>query len=251
MSLTALGVLVLSFCTLGLGRQFVRVRFLAPMAKWILKVYGFNLKIPNMEKYFDRQVMYMFNHPSSLDIFMNAALGIPNARYLLTTKIIPILPLSFIAWLLGARFIHPQNDKHKRLHDFINATKTLKKSSDSVFASPEGSHQVIKKIAPFNKGVFHMALELKIPIVALFIYIPHDADPFIDIKTYKASDISIEVLAEIKTHDLSLQNLDGLVEKVKDLYLAKYEMAHNVAKNESKKSPNVSRDMAEIQIEIS
>jgi putative phosphoserine phosphatase/1-acylglycerol-3-phosphate O-acyltransferase len=46
-----------------------------------------------------------------------------------------------------------------------------------VYLSPEGGRITTGRLGPFNKGAFHLATNLKAPVVPFYIDIPRDVDP--------------------------------------------------------------------------
>ena len=55
---------------------------------------------------------------------------------------------------------------------FQAAERVLRRTGDSVYLSPEGTRITGGTIGHFNKGTFHLATDLRVPIVPLFIDIP-------------------------------------------------------------------------------
>jgi 1-acyl-sn-glycerol-3-phosphate acyltransferase len=85
--------------------------------------------------------------------------------------------LGGIGYLIGVFWTVPQEYRQKRRAIFERAARALKRSGESVYLSPEGERITDGTIGPFNKGAFHLATDLRAPIVPLYIAIPRSIDP--------------------------------------------------------------------------
>jgi len=125
----------------------------------------------------ETQTVYISNHTSTIDMFVLISLRLPNARFFLSGFLRKLLPLGLIGYLTGIFWTVPQSFPEKRVEIFKRAARTLRHTRESVYLSPEGERVTTGEIGPFNKGAFHLATDLKLPIVPLFIAIPGDIDP--------------------------------------------------------------------------
>ncbi len=53
----------------------------------------------------------------------------------------------------------------------------LRRTGESVYLSPEGKRITDGTIGHFNKGAFHLATNLQVPILPFYIDIPPEIDP--------------------------------------------------------------------------
>ena len=68
-------------------------------------------------------VFYMPNHPSTQDIFILMALGLPNTRFFMGRRVVvPFLPLGLIAWIMGVLFTPDHDDTPARILCFQHLT---------------------------------------------------------------------------------------------------------------------------------
>jgi 1-acyl-sn-glycerol-3-phosphate acyltransferase len=88
-----------------------------------------------------------------------------------------------------------------------------------VYLSPEGMRVTTGDIGQFNKGAFHLATSLKVPIVPFYIHIPKHINPGTGID---AAPGTIHIFFEepIQTSDWKLQDLIENKERVRNLFLA-------------------------------
>ena len=135
------------------------------------------------------------------------SMGLPRTRFFLKRRFLAVFPIGLIALLLGTFFTPPQTDRRKRVACFSRAERTLRRTGDSVFLSPEGTRITTGGIGPFNKGAFHLATNLKAPIVPLFIEIPPEINPGRGVLT-RPGTVSVTVKPAIPTADWQLDDLE-------------------------------------------
>jgi hypothetical protein len=143
-------------------------------------------------------------------------------RQLPRTQTIYIVPLGVIAWMMGTFFTVPQNRPLDRAGIFQRAERTLRHTGESVYLSPEGGRITTGDIGPFNKGAFHLATNLHVPIVPLYFAIPAATDPG---RGYDARPgvIDVFVLPAIDTGEWTLENLMVNKEQVRNLFVRTHE----------------------------
>jgi len=207
----------------GVGTLFRKRRFYTEvMARWLaetfLRLLKVKLVVLPQHSFPQKQVMYVFNHPSTLDMFVLLSLGLPDTRYFLSGEVRKIVPVGVIATLMGTFFTPPQTKPAARTECFKNAENVLRQTGASVCLSPEGRRVTNGSIGTFNKGVFHLATNLKIPIVPLYIDIPPEVDPGKGWKVMPGT-VHLHALPEISTADWTLEELDNNREKVRSVYL--------------------------------
>jgi 1-acyl-sn-glycerol-3-phosphate acyltransferase len=141
----------------------------------ILRLFGiavdarFALPLP------ERRVVYVSNHSSAVDILVLLQLGLPRTRFFMKRGAWVVPPLAIIAMCVGTFFTVPQTYTEKRRRLFARACEKLQKTGDSVYLSPEGTRVTTGGVGPFNKGAFHLAAELRAPMIPLYIEVPrHD-----------------------------------------------------------------------------
>jgi len=188
------------------------------VAKVFFRLRKVNLVVLPRHSFPHKQVMYVFNHPSTLDMFVLLSLGLPDSRYFLSGEVRKIVPVGVIATLMGTFFTPPQTKPAARTECFRNAESVLRHTGASVCLSPEGRRVTNGSIGSFNKGVFHLATNLKLPIVPLYIDIPPEVDPGKGWKVMPGT-VHLHILPEISTAAWTLEALDNNREKVRSVYL--------------------------------
>jgi 1-acyl-sn-glycerol-3-phosphate acyltransferase len=218
MSTAAIVMLMAATFTLFRKRRFyteVIARWLGSAALWSA---GVKLVIHQNSPMPEQQRVYISNHTSTLDVFIIIALSLPNTRFFMKGSFRKIPPLAIIGKIIGNFFTPPQSQAQKRTSCFQRAERILRQTGESVYLSPEGTRIVDGTIGPFNKGVFHLATNLSVPIVPIYIDIPREINPG---KGYRVSPGTVHVymLPEIGTDNWRLDNLQLNKEKVRNIYL--------------------------------
>ena len=208
MSVTALMMLIVATLTAFQARRFNAEVVAKAGAKMVLRVWGVRLEVHQKQPFPQTQIVYVSNHISSLDPFVLIALGLPNSRYFLKGFVRKYLPMGIVAHLTGTFFTVPQDFPEKRRKLFQRAERVLRRTGESVFLTPEGKITLTGQIGPFNKGAFHLATNLKAPIVPLYIRIPPETDPGDGFDVRAPGTVHVFVEDPISTADWSLDQLE-------------------------------------------
>ncbi|MBC8144812.1 MAG: fatty acid desaturase, partial [bacterium] len=83
-------------------------------------------------------------------------------------------------------------------------------------------------IAPFNDGVYRMAIEAGIDIVPVYLHIPRSVNS-LEGFTYKSGTIRVELLPAIDTSTWTLDKLAQHVNSVREVFITRFNEAHGVA----------------------
>ena len=188
------------------------------MSRIILRLYGIRMQVHGAPPWPSVQTVYVSNHTSSLDIFMLVALGLPNTRFFLSGFLRKIVPLGIISSMMGTFFTVPQSNPAERMRIFARAARVLKRTRESVYLSPEGGRVTTGTVGHFNKGAFHLATDLRAPIVPMFLYIPRDVDPMRGLDA-RPGTVHVYVLPAVVTRQWVLADLMENKESVRDLFI--------------------------------
>jgi 1-acyl-sn-glycerol-3-phosphate acyltransferase len=186
------------------------------ISRFILRLYGIRMEVHGAPPWRSGQVVYVSNHTSTLDIFILVALGLPNTRFFLSGFLRKILPLGIISSMMGTFFTVPQDYPEERARIFARAARTLKRTRESVYLSPEGERVTTGTVGHFNKGAFHLATDLHAPIVPMFLSIPPEVDPKRGLDA-RPGTVHVHVLPAVDTRDWLLADVLRNKEHVRDL----------------------------------
>jgi 1-acyl-sn-glycerol-3-phosphate acyltransferase len=184
------------------------------ISRAVLRLYGVSLVVHGRDLLPSRQTVFVSNHTSTLDVFLLVALGLPNCRFFMSGFLRKFVPLGIISTMMGTFFTVPQDRPAERKRIFARAERVLRQTGESVYLSPEGGRVRTGGIGPFNKGAFHLATNLRVPIVPLYIRIPASVDPGMGYDA-RPGTVDIFVLPVIDTTGWTLDNLIANKERVR------------------------------------
>jgi len=219
-TLTATSLLVLGVAVITLFRcrRFYSERIATPFGRLILRIWGIRMIVHQPMPFPARQVVFISNHTSTIDVFALVALGLPNARFFLSGFLRKLLPLGLIGYLIGIFWTVPQEYPEQRRRIFKRAERVLRRTGESAYLSPEGMRVTTGEIGHFNKGAFHLATALRAPIVPLYIYIPKAIDPGMGWNA-RPGTVEVHVRPPIETADWPLDDLIANKERMRDFYV--------------------------------
>ena len=161
---------------------------------------------------------YMSNHSSALDLPVLMALRPPNARSFMKEQYRWYGSLGLVTMLTGTLYTAPQDDHERRVARFREAEELLRRTGESVYGSPEGTRVEGREFGPFNRGVFHIATKLGLPIVPVVILIPEDTAPGPGVGV-NPGEIHVHVGDPIPTDDWTEEDVSANKEKVRDHFM--------------------------------
>lgn len=216
----------LYFLSAGKLAQF-NYQYISPFfCRIVLGLIGCHIKYPKKSDYPAQQVLYIFNHNSYLDIFIIPAMRIPHCRYIISETTQNVLPLYISNLANGALFIPRQKEKERRIEFFKKTTEILKNTSWSIFTSPEGTHQFKHYIAPFNKGIFEMAMRSQTPLCPIFFKMDKEHNPF-ESYVFKAGGVTtFDFLPIVETKDWTQENLSEKISEVRKMFVEHFNEVH-------------------------
>jgi 1-acyl-sn-glycerol-3-phosphate acyltransferase len=215
----SLVMLAVATVTLFRARRLYNEHLARWLAQFILRQWGIGLVVHRKDELPRGQAIYISNHTSTIDIFAVIALGLPGCRYFLYGRMRRIVPLGIIATIMGTFFTCRQTDPERRVQIFRNADRTLRRTGESVYLSPEGMRVTTGEIGHFNKGAFHLATSLHAPIVPFYIHIPPGTNPGSGIDA-EPGTINIYFGDLIETDDWRLEDLEENKENVRKRFIA-------------------------------
>ena len=218
MTLGAVLLLPIGIITLCRARRLYS-RVAGILGHTILHLWGIRLVVHREGAWPAGQVVYVSNHPCTLDPFILVALRLPNTRFFLSGFLQKIVPLGIIARLMGTFFTVSQDRPTERVRIFQRADRILRHTGESVYLSPEGQRVTTGEIGAFNKGAFHLATSLGAPIVPLYFFVPREVDPGSGYDA-RPGTVHVWVYPPINTHDWRLEDVVANKERVRELYLA-------------------------------
>ena len=203
--------------TFGQLQNFLFEKIYAPAAHLVLRVNGVRLAIEHFELP-EQPVVFIINHSSTLDMFVIAALGLPNTRYVAKYEFL-YNPIFFILGKATGQIFVKRQERDKAVTTLQKAYVNVRKNDYSLLVAPEGTRKHEGLVGPFKKGAFRIALDLQYPIVPIHIKGAHDLCPGGSL-IVKPGTVAVRFYPLIDTSDWALDNLDQHIQSVREQYIA-------------------------------
>ncbi|HEU4342433.1 MAG TPA: lysophospholipid acyltransferase family protein [Candidatus Binatia bacterium] len=218
LSVAALAMLVTAVITLFRRRRLYCEAIAASTARAILRMWGVRFRVHQTEPFPESQTIYISNHTSTLDVFILIALMLPNTRFFMWGGTRKWVPMAVMGHLTGTFYTPSQTNRANRVKCFQRAERVLRRTGESVYLSPEGRRVTDGTIGPFNKGAFHLATNLKAPIVPLYIDTPQEINPGLGFSALPGI-INVYRRPSIPTCEWKLDELEMNKNRVRQLYV--------------------------------
>jgi 1-acyl-sn-glycerol-3-phosphate acyltransferase len=228
-TMSGLIVVAMRFASFGLLTDFNRKYIIANSCKLMLQILGMNVALPDIKQDESEKCFYTFNHNSYFDVVMLAAMGLTNAKFIISEKTIKLIPITLVIVGIGGLYIPMQEDKQRRLSFFLGLEKKINEKKFSIIASSEGVHIHHHGIDKFNRGVYHIATVCNMKIVPLFINISEESNPLNKYKAFSRGCISIDQMESINTTNWKVEDIDKNKEMVRNIFVKKFNQAHHKA----------------------
>ena len=167
--------------------------------------------------------IYLFNHQSHLDILAMTAHLPPTFRFGAKIELFKIPFFGPAMRSFGVLPI-PRNNRAEAFKVYEQACERLR--AGALFAlAPEGTRQLQPEIGPFKKGPFIFAIQCQAPLIPVILKGLHEALPKNEIlpNTRRwVHTVDLKVLEPVSTEEESLESLEPLVGKTRELFIAEY-----------------------------
>ena len=146
-------------------------------AWWVLWSTGLPITIRGREHIpVGQKVIYMSNHASALDIPLVLA-ALPGTVVFMAKK--ELFRIFFFGWSMRAAGCIPvdRSNAARARRSMERALKALQTKAISLILYPEGTRSGDGRLLPFKKGVFHIALRSRLPLIPVAIRGSFEAMP--------------------------------------------------------------------------
>ena len=163
----ALGIAGASIgATLIVGPETAWTRMRPFWGRAVLKLVGVKVNVAGQE-HLAGPALFVSNHPGYMDAVLSPALMPPKTKWLMKHEFLSV-PVLGRACAGGAFFIDRQDSAQAR--QAIQDGMERLPEGWSLLVYPEGTRQRDGHLAPFRKGVFHLALMSRLPVVPVASY---------------------------------------------------------------------------------
>ena len=162
-----------------------------------------------------RPGVFIFNHQSGLDTLLMARLLRRDVVGVAKQELKDVPVLGQMLQLAGTVFVE-RGDREKAIESLHTAEEAVRQGL-SIIIAPEGTRSATKRLGPFKKGAFRMAMSTGAPIIPVVLKNALDALPRHAIVVRPAT-VEVEVLPPITTEDWTLENMNERIAEIHDQY---------------------------------
>ena len=218
--MTALGLIVatLRFASFGALVPFNRTVVAPAFCRALLRMCGVRVASRLARTSPDDPRCYVFKHNSYLDLFLVPLLGLPRTRAIISEVVKKTVPLHLCNLGIGVLYIPDSHKTAERIEFFRAVSADLRAHRYSVICSPEGRHEFLREIAPFNRGVFHMAMAANAEIEMIFFDIPAEMDP-LESFDMRSGTVTLRSLGRVDTRGWTEDHLTQHIADVRRRYV--------------------------------
>jgi 1-acyl-sn-glycerol-3-phosphate acyltransferase len=115
-----------------------------------------------------------------------------------------------------AGFIAIDRQNRRRAISQLELAKERLQSGISIWISPEGTRSRDGSVMPFKKGGFHVARELGLPIIPVYIQGAYEIMPADGLTVHTNKSIIVHFCEPVATAEYNKNDTNYLLEKVRD-----------------------------------
>jgi len=162
-----------------------------------------------------RPGVFIFNHQSGLDTLLMARLLRRDVVGVAKQELKDVPVLGQMLQLAGTVFVE-RGDREKAIESLHTAEEAVRQGL-SIIIAPEGTRSATKRLGPFKKGAFRMAMSTGAPIIPVVLKNALDALPR-HAMVVRPATVEVEVLPPITTEDWTLENMNERIVEIHDQY---------------------------------
>ena len=238
-SVAAYGALLTSFAAgapiLALTRSTKKARnfSISLFADSASALIGLDIKVKNEHRLWShRPAVFIFNHQSKTDFLIATSLLRKDVVGIGKQELKKIPVIGQVLEQAGIVMIDRKNTSSsiEAMKPLVNA---MNKDQQSVCVAPEGTRSVSKKLAPFKKGAFHIAMQAQVPIVPIVIHNALDSAPKGRFE-FTPCTVEVEILEPVETDDWTVDNMEEKIAEIWHDYASTLGLEPSTAKTANK-----------------
>lgn len=182
-----------------------------------------------------RPAIFMFNHQSAVDPIIVAKIVRKDMGGVGKKEVGDIPILGKMMRNMGTVFVDRSNAR-SAIESMVPLVDALKVDKKSIVIAPEGTRSVSKKLGPFKKGAFHLALQAGVPVVPIVIHNAIDVQPS-GKYLMRAATVKVDILPPVDTSKWTRRTLNTHVRDVRNMFLRTLGQAEEIAPKPVKAKP--------------
>jgi len=190
------------------------MRIFAPRwGRWMCAVLGIRLQVEGRE-HLDQPAVIVANHQSLLEGFIVPAVVTPRTR-MVGKKELGRIPFFGWAYRATGQILIDRRDS-TGARATLDASLANLPPGVSVYVCPEGTRSQDGTLLPFKKGAFHIAMQLRLPVVPLTLDGAHQVLPK-NAWLPRPGTVRVRISPPIDTRDWTVDRLDEHVAEVRGI----------------------------------
>lgn len=190
------------------------------LAFGILPVLGIKIRVEGRQHLEAHQpCIYVANHQSGLDVPFFGAM-VPPKLVIIGKKELKLIPFFGLLFAAGGNLFIDRKNRTRAVSGLNEVVKALRERGASILIFPEGTrnHQG-RKLLPFKKGAFYMAIEAQVPILPM---VAPPLDQFFDRerRRFIPGELVIHVLPPIPSQGLGKEDVEKILTRAYDVMQA-------------------------------
>ena len=215
--LLSLAAIIIGVVTLGRSTSFITRRIGGLLGALPLLVAGIKIQKKFHHPLPEEPVVFLFNHSSTLDLFIVLALGMPKIRFVAKREI-SRNPFFWILARFSGQIMIDRRDSRSAFQQLFDIRPLVRKKGISLGFAPEGTRSENGEIGPFKPGAFHSAVALGYNILPLYIEGAWELCPGKSL-LIRPGKVTVHFLEVIDTSSWTRQTLRQNMEQVRSVYL--------------------------------
>lgn len=178
------------------------------------RVLGWRIEAEGTERFAEcAPSIVMARHQSNLDVVVYGEI-FPRGAIAIGKKQLEWIPFFGRLWTATGNVLIDRRHTAAAMEAIRQAAEAAKSAGVSVWVAPEGHRNMSREMLPFKKGVFHLALGARFPILPLAV---SPLDTVLDARRWavRPGTIRIRVLPPVPVADLPEGDVGALVARVR------------------------------------
>ena len=221
-------------CLIILGKKKTWEFWFPFFGKSLLKILGIKLKVSGLEN-IKGPAIFAMNHQSLIDILLLPAIA-PKKSTPIAKESFKKIPFISFAMRAGSCIFVDRTNTKSAVQSLEEGLEKLP-SDYSLLICPEGTRSLNFKLNPLKKGIVHVALKSKLPIITIGYYGMHKIGGKKGSLLFQANTLFIHANKKIETSHWKYQNLNQHLNEIRDSLVLSIETAKKEFYYQSKTTP--------------
>lgn len=196
-------------------RARVATAYARLFSRQVLALAGVRWTLEGAEHLRTSPAVFLFNHVSNVDFFLNAAIAPPHAVVFGKRELAWVPLVGWVWWLSGHPLIRRQDrSQWQGIMDRVEVR--MREDGGGAWLAPEGTRSRDGRLLPFKKGPFQLALKTGAPVVPIVI---EGSAALSGPGLIHPGAVRLRVLPPRPTTDWRPETLEAHVADIRQLYL--------------------------------